>query len=295
MVVFIIFLFSFSYIDKNAARYSVYQGLKMACLLVFPFLYCIRSKNSDVEKKINKRRMFSSVYILSLPIIYGLGSSNSIYIMVSGAAFFFIPSLLILASRKVSSGSTFKAVTCLGVCCAMLTGSLLLASWTRPYQQPLRIWERDTQTVLKAGGYPMMMRQEDAQMVATLQDIAARHGLMPGTPIIDLTGRLPGFDYILGGQTYVSPYLLSDYEYSDRQALSTLSMYPCGALSSAWVMRWNSPVALDVKILSNLGINFENDYVLEFTFEVVGNEDGEGIILSFYSPKPELAARLSCG
>jgi hypothetical protein len=101
-----------------------------------------------------------------------------------------------------------------------------------------------------------------ARYLLTLHQNAKNVGYLPGTPIIDLTGRVPGALYALGGYTPKAFWLNSINPGSNRYAMRALLRIPCEDITKAWII-WekNPPVRpLDPKILSPSGITFPDDF-----------------------------------
>jgi hypothetical protein len=213
----------------------------------------------------------SAFLLLLLPLAYGLGSNNALPYSAPAASVFFLAAFLALArpGGRPSGHGHARLVTGAVVVTQLLALSGLAASWGHPYRQPDALWRQGVEAPLRAGDAAMTLSMPQATLLASVQALAARAGMPPGTPVIDLTGRNPGAVYAASGRTFASPFMVAGYDWSDATARAILRRTPCSALARAWAVVTDNPVhpPFDPEVLEAAGLELLPDYAAAFFVE----------------------------
>jgi hypothetical protein len=293
IILFLFFIYVICLIigDLSAKRFGLLHGFLLISVVVGIFLRLLLNIKYKELLFASIKQHPLCVYLFLLPIIYGLGSNNSIFVTISICSYFCLPSILNFISNLKNPGLAFKLIPSLAAVCVLLIISLLLACWTKPYRQTTPIWNNSHLTALQHNGYPIKLNEQFFGFFVTLHQLAETVNLPPNTSIIDLTGRFPVVIFALRGQTYGSPFFISGYDYSDAIALSILKKYTCTDLSSSWVIKLNKSYFshINSNILEDFDLNIDKDYVKVASFVVDENyydKDGklDVIYLDFYRP-----------
>jgi hypothetical protein len=75
-----------------------------------------------------------------------------------------------------------------------------------------------------------------ADFLNSLYASVQKNGFAPDTPVIDLTGKLPGVVFSIQGFLPKTPWLFSGYPGSNEYALQALNRLSCNELARSWVI-----------------------------------------------------------
>ena len=118
--------------------------------------------------------------------------------------------------------------------------------------------------------------ESSAAYIETIRSQAAKHGWVPNTPLIDLTGQAPGATLVLAADFLGAPWVVGGYPGSSNALQWMLSSERnSGKLADAWVIESvGSKRALEVQVLRNVGLRFPQDYlqVTEAFFPLSGDQ-----------------------
>ena len=139
----------------------------------------------------------------------------------------------------------------------------LVFAWSNPYGQPEPLWRFEAESEIPMGGGRLKTAASAAAFINSWYDGAKEAGYVKGTPIIDLTGKLPGALYIIGGILPNVPWLGSGYPGSETGAALVLSRIPCPQLAQAWLITdLNFQGILNPEVLSAAGLEYQGEYRL---------------------------------
>jgi hypothetical protein len=231
---------------------------------------------SILMQRIEKSEIGRALLFFLLTFIFGLGSNNSIAITASIASFFSFLGLLVMAIRPEINAP----LRLIGLCLSSLLVVCLtmISAWAHPYRQLSPIWLADVPTSVPIDGPKINMPAYQSQFFDSLYKITRQGGFKSSTPVIDLTGRLPGVIYAMGGTFPKSAWLMSGYEGSRSLAVHLFKRLSCHELASAWLILFNppGPYQFHQEILQEAGLDFQDHYqltgVAKFPVQVIGRE-----------------------
>ncbi|MDR3153643.1 MAG: hypothetical protein LBW85_05065 [Deltaproteobacteria bacterium] len=228
-----------------------------------------------------------------LPFLYGFGSNNPLIYTAPAASLFFVAAFAASAPfREGPSGLRILAGAV--ILCQLLSFSGLAASWARPYRQPGPLWNMTAKAPIREGRPELRLAPNQARFLGAVRVLAAKSGMPPGTPLIDMTGRSPTAAYASGGRTFVSPFLVAGYGWSDGALRSLLRRLPCEIASKAWLLWSDRPIVVPFSVapLAEIGLSFPEGY--NGAFLVTSGFAGTGQDLYFLKPKDPEAAYRAC-
>ncbi len=233
-------------------------------------LYALWLLIALIEKTVTRRHLVvvGGLFMLSLATSYG---TNNIYIIHAGlSAFFLLLAVVILISLQDSVSPLFLAL--LG--CSVLVVMVITAR--QPYRQPAPLWEMQTPIELQhdGSGDIVLLDEETAAYLQTLQEAARNNGFTSHTPIIDLSGRSPGVIYALDGTSYGFMWLLGGYAGSLEATRFVLEHWPADALQAAWIITSNGDRSVPSSVLADVGLSFPQGYtpIIEVTSPIFNEQ-----------------------
>jgi hypothetical protein len=196
------------------------------------FLYQIASKKYDSLTS-KRNTIVLILFFLSLSIVYGLGSNNLLAITTSLSSYFIFIGFLILICGLNKEIFLLTSVVNLTL---LIFISIIISTWYYPYRQFSNLWKQTSSIEFPINGGKINLDSHQATFFALFYDMAQKEGFVPGTPVIDLTGRLPGLIYSINGILPRTPWLFSDYPGSDDYALNALNKLTCEELVKSWII-----------------------------------------------------------
>jgi hypothetical protein len=235
-------------------------------LLLSPILgLCI---SLYINKNIKRSRLKLLYYLVVLfgilCVTYGLGSNNSIFMMMSFSSFFLVLALLALLGN-FSSGKSFN-IQLITVCATTLIISMGIVHTTFafPFRQPAPLWDNDARTSIQENKGELILSKVMSDYVVGLRDIAKKNGFEPGFGVIDLSGNSIGSIYVLDSYTPKNAWIAADLRDKTDYFRYVLSTIPCEEIIKAWLLFDDSVVAVTInpKILLESGLAIETDYIV---------------------------------
>jgi uncharacterized SAM-binding protein YcdF (DUF218 family) len=233
-----------------------------------------------------------------MSVLFGLGSNNPAAVPLSLSSFFIFAALAALAARR-GPGQAFRLAG-LALTGAVVVAAITLRSWSQPYRQPAPLGLASVPVAVPLGGGSLRLAEPQAQFLESVYEIARRAGFQPMTPVVDLTGRLPGLVYAMRGSLPGAAWLGSGHPGSRQAAVMVLNRLSCLQLSAAWVVAAESPLPyhFDPGVLAEAGIDPESHYQLVGTARLlieVGPRELAYQELLFLKPLPDWPAKVhSC-
>lgn len=206
----------------------------------------------------------STLLMLAIPCLayaYAFGTNGNYWSTSAFAAFFWLmPALLPATSPDerldpVLSLAPFVLVT------QVTTALVLQTGMEQPYRQmqPLRLNEQAVE--VGQPGSTLMLSGPYADYLNTATGMAKASGLVPGTPMIDLSGQSPGILYALQAHSLGLAWMIGGYPGSEKLAAFALASVPCEKLAQAWILSEpGGPRSLSDEVLGVIGADLALHY-----------------------------------
>jgi hypothetical protein len=140
--------------------------------------------------------------------------------------------------------------------------SIMIETWRKPYNQLSSLWDADIPVEVPENRGKLRMPGYQALFFESIYEILHRAEFQPGTPVIDLSGRLPGVTYAMGGYLPNAAWVPPNYTGSHQAFAFALSRLTCLELASAWVIKYATPwpYHYDPNILLTAGLEYQKHY-----------------------------------
>ncbi|MDR1041411.1 MAG: hypothetical protein LBR80_14885 [Deltaproteobacteria bacterium] len=210
------------------------------------------------------RTGLAAAVLLVLPPAYSLGSNNPLIIATSTAAFFPALGFTLLAARLAPIALLPKLLARLAWAGIFVAGGIVYCSAGQTYRQDMPLWLQISPVRIPTEGGVLLLSPEAAGFVAALQTGAEAAGFREGTPILDLSGRIPGAAYALGGFTPGTLWNPAGYPGTQSMFARALDRMSCGEIASAWLIADMAPLLhpLDHRLLMAQGARVPDDYLI---------------------------------
>jgi hypothetical protein len=207
-------------------------------------------------------RFGMALLLFAMSLVYGLGSNNPAIMGWSLSSFMIFAGFVLLAVKPGPS-SIFRLAG-LALTGVVILASIMAATWRQPYRQLTPLWAADISIGVPENSGKLRMPGYQAQFFESVYEIVSRAEFEPGTPVIDLTGKLPAVTYAMGGHFPNSPWLNSGYSGSLQTFRFALNSLTCVELASAWVFMYANPLPnhYSPDILAETGLEHQNHYQL---------------------------------
>jgi hypothetical protein len=238
------------------------------------------------------RRVWCSVVLLLLvPYAAALGSNNNYWRVMQWAGFFWVCAGIVLLVRLYDGGGRHLACLLAIAVAQVISINCIMLNIEHPYRQTKPLLQNNEVVNLHLHGSPILLSKGFADYIGALRMRAAENGYVPGTPVLDLTGRYPGALFVLGAKPVGTAWLNGAYSCSVRMATHILDHVPANELRSAWVLTEpEGPSPLPVSLLKRYGLSLEKDYGLVAIFFAPEGGDSSGAMQYLY--KPGVASRI---
>jgi hypothetical protein len=207
------------------------------------------------------RQLAWAIFFILLSFIYTFGSNNPSIIPLTLGSFYIFLGLLTLL-KKGTQNLIYK-LTGITLLSQLLIIIMICSAWNFPYRNLSPLWHANTPVSIPKGGHKLNLTYYQSQFINTLYEIADKANFIPNSPMIDLTGRLPGLLYLIGGNLPNVAWLGSDYSGSEKAAINVLKGLSCEELAKLWAIVAKEPLTFhfNAQILQEAGLeDFQSHY-----------------------------------
>lgn len=188
-----------------------------------------------------------------IPLAATFGTSNRI---VSQLPFFAgLWGFIGLAAMSSGSGRRSVGATLAALICLTVTFLAVQAGLAAPYRLVSPVDMQVNPTPL-GWGSELKLDVITRDFIVTLRNRAEQEGFCQGDAVIDLSGRLPGAVFVMGGQMPVFPWIFAGYPFSDHFAREVLKRIDGSVLAQSWLITDNTPGSFSMPELQSYGIDF---------------------------------------
>ena len=256
----LMFIISFTLIETNwVPQYGYHQPLHLFGI----FFACIFSRFIFFNKKkfvYSKTNWIIAFFFLIMPYIFALGTNNNYWIQSGIAGIFWLLSSLTFTIPLSIKNNNHLPIICLVIISQLITVLHLQEKFKKPYGQDSSLKTNKTSISTKGDNREIYLSKEIAHFIKNARDIANQSGFLKGDNIIDLSGQSPGLVYLLGGSSLGSAWNLGGYPGSNQMAKAKYNTIGCDEMAKSWVLDQESKQKISNKLLTNLSIDFPQEY-----------------------------------
>jgi hypothetical protein len=202
--------------------------------------------------------------IFLIPYAFAFGTGGNYWFFYGLVSVFWVAACLVLIEPTNERGEAFPILS-FSMALQLAVPLIILTAIEDPYYQPGALLKSDYEVDF---GYPdskLKVPNSFGLYVSQAAEISKRAGFIPGTPMIDLTGRSPGLLYALSASSVGSAWIYGNYintrKEGDKYAIALLEKVSCDELARAWILvEPNGQVGLSMAVLNSFGANAATDY-----------------------------------
>jgi hypothetical protein len=185
------------------------------------------------------RDLLPIAILLCLPFAIAFGSGNNILMQIAVSIFTYLLAGALVAELLLPR----RVAAALQALLIAYAAALLLWTAQRPYRLPAPIWEQTQPIAFGPAHDRLYVDATTRRFVETLHAAARRERLAASTPIIDLTGKVPGAALLLNGNAPYFPWVLGLYGQGSIDLANAIwrSLDP-QARRGAWIILPADPV-----------------------------------------------------
>ena len=265
--------------------------------LPISFLIYYFIKSSKIKDKINNINFQIAFFNLFLPFAYAFGSNRNYWeISQDGSIFYVISAILFLNLIRFESEDPLLIINLkrffsqISFFTIVLVNVFIINLTINPYRQNGNLFSFDNLTEIGLSSSPIYLSSEFSEYINEANSSLVKEGFKPETPILDMSGRLPGFIYAIKGKVFGHPWIAGGYPGSNKFARKILTNIPLKNFEKVWILiEEDGTRSLDNKILlSNLKLNVfdKKQYKKVFDKKSTTFENNSGTLghLSIYKP-----------
>jgi hypothetical protein len=216
-------------------------------------LACCALSLAALRKNADRRLIAVLGVAVLIPWITTFGASGAVrpqLVYYSG-----ISSFIALVGFLMAARQHMFAVTLASCAALYLTFSAIQLGLALPYRlaAPLAMQSIPTRT---GWGSELKLDNKTSEFITKLRDDSQQAGFCQGGSVIDLSGRLPGAVFVMGGRMPVFPWVTAGYAFSNRFAQEYLKRVGRVRLARSWLITTAAPDAFSRRELESLGIDF---------------------------------------
>jgi len=209
--------------------------------------------------------------LVLFPYVFAFGTGGNYWFYYGLVSLFWILGCLCFLDPIDRYGRAYPILS-FGITVQLVAPLIVLTAIEDPYYQPGPLRKSDYAIDFGLPGSKLNLPASFGGYVSQALEVAERGGYVPGTPMIDLTGRSPGLLYALGASSVGSAWIYGNYvntnKEAEKYAFEVLSSVTCNDLSRAWVLlEPKGRVSISATVLHSFGSDADRDY------DVVGDLD----------------------
>lgn len=242
------------------------------------------------QRRPERSTLLLSGALLALPHAWVFGSNTDYWRGASLLGVLWLAGAGVLLTERVQSRAFALAVV--GVPGLLLTSAVIGATLADPYRQVVPVFDQETPAMM-GDADSLRVAPDFARAISGFRQAAASAGFEAGTPIIDLSGQLPGLVFAVDGRAAGAPWIIGGYPGSDRVASRTLSHTACATLAASWlILEPAGTRSIDPAAMSTTGLNLEDwEHVATETVQTDPSPPREIQLLAPATPISERVAR----
>jgi hypothetical protein len=209
-----------------------------------------------------KPGLLAPLALLAVFPAYALSSNNFVAVATAPAGLFAALGLIALLPRLMPPEAWPGLLVRLAWATLFVSMAIVVTSSGNPYRQADPLYAQAYPATFPAGGGTLLLSKDSAGYLTELEEGAAMAGYVPGTPVFDLSGRVPGSVDAIGGYLPKTLWVRAGYPGSQRWAALALARLTCAEVASAWLLEDTDPAfePLNPGLLYFHGARFPDDY-----------------------------------
>jgi hypothetical protein len=203
------------------------------------------------------------VFFGCFSLLYALGSNNILSVTTSVSSFYVYIGFWVFQALGAKTKVWKRQTLGLAIMGQALAAAILVMAWAHPYRQTSPLWTFGAEAKAPIDGGSLKFPSLMASFLKQWYAATASAGFLPQTPVIDMTGSIPGASFLIGGYLPKTPWIFSGYAGSGDMAVLALKKLSCEELARAWLIvdvQGNGNMGTDK--LSQAGVDFEDEYAL---------------------------------
>ncbi len=254
-------------------------------------------KHTNFWELIKNSNLKLSFFNLMLPFSYSFGTNTNYWNISQQASIFYIcASLIIFNSLKTEIKSSqmiinIKRFIYMSSLFTIILVNLYIRDFSiNPYRQSGELLSFKNKTEVGVSDSKLYLSDEFSSLINQAKGELGKEGFSPSTPILDMTGRLPGFIYAIDGMAFAHPWIAGGYPGSNVFAKKILADIPKESFKDVWfLVEKNGERSLDNKLLLDININIYDQTRYKKVFEknyysLINNKNKNLKTLSIYKP-----------
>jgi hypothetical protein len=198
-----------------------------------------------------------AVTLCLLPHAWIFGSNNDYWHGGSLLYVLWFAAGVVLVRAQRGSHSPTPAIAT-AVPMLVLTSAVIASVVANPYRQVVPMFDQHIATRVGPSA-TLELAPDFARAIDGFRDAAYSAGFTRGTPVLDLSGQMPGLVFAIEGAAAGAPWIIGGYPGSDDVARRTLSRTSCSTLAEAWLIQEPAGTRqIDPAVLTEVGASLDD-------------------------------------
>jgi hypothetical protein len=241
-------------------------------------IFLIRISNSDKRFGAKLSPNPLALYFFAIPWVFTFGTNGNYWRGIAGATFFWLL-IPVLPGDSTINRRQKSSISAGGIALILSIATLLLAT-QQPYRQPSIFGIHHILFQSRISGIKAMVTNGINEELIQFDALLAEANFTKGTPVLDLSGKLPGLVFLAGAQPTAAPWVIGGYPGSAKAIETLIAGTNCNVLARSWVITQpQGDRSLPVDLVRSFGASPETDY------DIVGSRDVQQIANSATSQK----------
>ena len=258
-------LFLFFFLRNNYKKdyyfilYIIFLFLVLRQPLIIIFLisiYLIYFKHNKIKK--------SNIYIFLFLILgayaYSFGTNTNFVRHLNYINILFF--LVIFYSLNFLTLEKKKLVNIFLLFLTLYSSVTVYTAFDKPYRLMSNVYNQKNKIELPFFQGFLKVDQETHKYIVELQKLSKENELKLGDYLIDLTGRNPGANIVLGAKYIGKPWYLSGYTGSDLFVSELLRQSSYENIKRSWILTTDGTLSISHTVLEVQNLNLVVDYIL---------------------------------
>jgi hypothetical protein len=265
-----------SEVASHASPLGPNPGLLFLSLSMASVLYVtVAALTRQHAFRLSRDRLALALLLLTLPYCFAFGTNGNYWWSGAFAGFFWLLPGVVLVDSLGERHDSSHFVALLAMTAIALSVLMLGMGMQTPYRQPQALRLNDQVAEVGQPGSNLVLSKSYASYLQEASGTARATGLLPGDPMIDLSGQSPGILYALGVESVGQAWMIGGYPGSANLASFVLKSVPCEKLAAAWILAEpDGPRSLPGAVLATFGADLARDYVQVGSWDTAAGAGG---------------------
>ena len=298
LLIFFVALFSFKILFKKTfddfSFVLIFLPLFFTDSLLFTLLFIIffyllfdlhLTKIFKTDKK-NITFLFYNFILIFILYAYVVGTNTNVIVLLERPSIIlFLIIFTFILKFKDKKFFSFKKINLLFFILIIFVLKNLFDNFEKPRRYRAEIYKQKNEINLMNFNGKIYVDDYTFSFINEVQKIFEKNGWKKGNSLIDLTGRTPGLNIIVGARFVSDPWWGAGYVGTNAKVTKLLNNSKFEKIKKSWIATSDYSININPKLLNTIGLDINKDYVLVGNIRLKSFDESFIKNIQFWKPK----------